>query len=64
MLGFKRTQKTEIVRCGIKIVALLFVLALSCRTPQFADSPLDGVVSLFQHQRKSMVISFKQRSSI
>lgn len=59
MLGFKRPQKPEIVRRGIKLVALLFVLTLNCRTPQFADSPLDGVVSLFQHQRKSIVISFK-----
>jgi hypothetical protein len=50
MRRFKRPQETEIVRSGIKIVALFFVLALSWRTPQFADSPLDGVLSLFQHQ--------------
>ena len=38
------------MRRGIKVAALLPVLALSWRTPQFADSPLDDLVSLFQHQ--------------
>ena len=64
MLGFKRPEETEIVLRGIKVATLLFVLPLSWRTPQFADSPLDGVVSLFQYQRQLVVISFKQRSSI
>jgi hypothetical protein len=64
LLGFKRPQKTEIVRRGIKVAALLPVLPLSWRTPQFAYSPLDGLVSLFQHQRQLLAVCFKQRSSI
>ena len=64
LLGFKRPQEIEIVRRGIKVAALLPVLVLSWRRPQFADSPLDGLVSLFQHQSQLIAISFKQRSSI
>jgi hypothetical protein len=64
LLGFKRPQETEIVRRDIKVAALLLVLVLGCRTPQFADPQLDGLVSLFQHPRQLIAISFKQRSSI
>ena len=52
------------MRRGIKVAALLPVLSLSWRTHQFADSPLDGLLGLFQHQRQLIAISFKQRSSI
>jgi hypothetical protein len=64
LLGFKRPQETEIVRRDIKVAALFPVLVLGCRTPQFADPPLDGLVSLFQYPRQLIAISFKQRSSI
>ena len=45
------------MRRGIKIAALLPVLSLSWRAQQFAASPLDGLPSLFQHQKSANILA-------